>query len=87
MHRTTFINKNGDVINHPFYPNNDNNNLRRMCSINNGQGRVNLVVGDFGSRLYLRRIIKMSGYDCTNNVIATLDDILSVPLTSVTELY
>jgi hypothetical protein len=80
-----FVNKNEDEI-QPFYPNaNRNNNQHRMCRINNGQGRNNLVVADFGNRLYLRRI--MGKIVRPYQELTQLDDILSVPLTAVSELY
>lgn len=90
MRRTTFINKNGDVIRDPFYPNaNANNNQRRTCAV---RGLVPLkecyVVADFGGRLYVRRIINViqpSNY--SDDVIVQLDDILSIPLSAASSLY
>jgi len=89
MFRTTFINKNGDVIRHPFYPQNANNNLLRTCTVILPAPVHNCyVVADFGDRLYVRRIIsstRPSNY--SDDTIVQLDDILSVPLGGVTNLY
>jgi hypothetical protein len=89
MHRTTFINKNGDVIRDPFYPDaNQNNNQRRTCSVMGVTPRKECyVVADFGSRLYVRRIIEVMDPGHNKDVIVKLDDILSVPMTSVSNLY
>jgi hypothetical protein len=84
----TYINKNGDEIRNPFYPDaNRNNNQLRWCSINNGQGRNNMVVADFGNRLYLRRIIKITPKPYSSFSVVQLDDIMSVPADAVSQLY
>lgn len=86
-HLTKYVNKDGIEIK-PFYPNaNQNNNQHRMCSLPNGQGRNNLVVADFGNRLYLRRIIEIIPQRYTDATTVRLDEILSVPVTAVSNLY